>query len=139
MKIPTSRLLRFVCAVLLAVALRPALYAQFDTGGITGLVKDATGSVVPGARLTLSNAATGFRLTSESNDAGIYEFPTVRVGTYKITAEKAGFSVAEADSVVVSVATRTRVDLRLTVGEVTQTVEVTGASPVLETDTSQRG
>src|SRR6476659_90542 len=110
--------------LLVSVLLLAALYAQFDTGGIIGLVQDATGSVVPGARITLANAATGINIVTTSNDAGIYEFPTVRVGTYRITAEKTGFATASAEGVAVSVATRTRIDLRLAIGEVSQTIEV---------------
>ena len=83
-----------------------AAVAQFDTGSITGLVKDATGSAVPGARITLADAATGVNFTTTSNESGSYEFPNVRAGTYKITAERTGFSQAVADHVVVNVASR---------------------------------
>src|SRR5947209_5857959 len=116
-----------------------AAVAQFDTGSITGLVKDATGSAVPGARITLADAATGVNFTTTSNESGSYEFPNVRAGTYKITAERTGFSQAVADHVVVNVASRTRVDLSLAVGEVTQAVEVNASAPLLDTDSSQRG
>src|SRR5690349_20113884 len=94
--------------VFLPVFVLSLLYAQFDTGGVSGLVQDASGSVVPGAKITLADPATGINLVTASNDAGIYEFPTVRVGTYKITAEKTGFATTSADHVTVSVATRTR-------------------------------
>jgi hypothetical protein len=126
----------FVCALMLVPA---ALLAQFDSGSITGIAKDASGSAVPGAKITLADATTGINLTTTSNESGIYEFPNVRPGAYKLTAEKAGFSIASAENVVVSVATRTRVDLNLAVGELTQTVEVNASAPVVETDTSQRG
>lgn len=115
------------------------LFAQFDTGSITGLVKDPTGSVVPGAKMTLVNTATGVNVTTRTNEDGIYEFSNVRVGTYKITGEKPGFSLASADNVAVSVAGRTRVDMSLAVGEVSQTIEVAAGAPLVETDTSQRG
>ena len=135
-----QRLARSIAAILFLLAVSStALMAQFDTGSITGLVKDATGSAVPGANMTLVDASTGINITTRTNEAGVYEFPNVRVGSYKVTAEKAGFSLAAAGGVVVSVSTRTRVDLNLTVGEVTQTVEVTGSTPLIETETSQRG
>ena len=67
---------------LFALALCEAvLFAQFDTGSVTGLVKDASGSVVPGAKISLSDAATGLNIKTQSNDAGVYEFPNARVGT----------------------------------------------------------
>ena len=130
---------RFALLTAAAFLLALSLQAQFDSGSITGLVKDASGSVVPGARVGLENAAIGLHLTTASNEAGVYEFPNVRVGTYKITAEKTGFATSSADGVVVSVGTRTRVDLSLSVGAVTQTVEVAGGAPLVESETSQRG
>ena len=135
-----QRLARFNSALLFMFAVSStALLAQFDTGSITGLVKDTSGSAVPGANMTLVDTSTGINITTRTNEAGVYEFPNVRVGSYKVTAEKAGFSLAAAGGVVVSVSTRTRVDLNLAVGEVTQTVEVTGSTPLIESETSQRG
>ena len=70
---------------------------------------------------------------------GNYEFVAVPVGVYLVTAEKNGFSIALVDNVQVQVGARLRVDLQMAVGQVTEKVEVTAASPLLETDTSQRG
>ena len=116
-----------------------ALLAQFDTGSITGLVKDPSGSAVPGATITLVDSATGINLGTKTNEAGVYEFPNLRVGFYKVTAEKAGFSLAAAGEVVVNVSTRTRADFNLAVGEVTQTVEVTGSTPLIEPKPASAG
>jgi hypothetical protein len=125
-------LLAFVCGVSL-------LLAQFDTGSITGSVFDPSGHAVPGAKIKLINTATGINTETLTNESGIYEFPAVRVGAYKMTAEKPGFSTASVAEVVVSVSTRTRQDWRLTVGEISQTVEVVGETPLVESETSQRG
>jgi hypothetical protein len=134
------RLVCFVATLLFSFGFSEnLLFAQFDTGSLGGLVKDASGSVVPGAKITLSDAAIGITVSTSTNEAGTYEFPNLRVGTYKVTAEKAGFSTAAAANVVVSISTRTRVDLNLAVGDVTQTVEVQGSTPLVESDTSQRG
>ena len=127
---------RFLFAFAVSATL---LWAQFDSGSITGVVTDPAGSVVPGAKIVLVNTATGVNLTTQTNMDGIYEFPNVRVGTYNMTAEKAGFSTARVEQLVVSVSTRTRQDLRLAVGEVSQSVEVTGETPLVESETSQRG
>src|SRR6266478_6481111 len=112
-----SRLVQVVRAFTL-VLWSSALFAQFDSGSITGTVTDPSGAPVPAAKITLVNTATGINLTTQSNEDGIYVFPTVRVGTFTMTAEKTGCSTASSDSVIVSVSTRTRVDLKLAVGQV---------------------
>src|SRR5215470_2465132 len=114
-------------------------WGQFDTGSITGSVFDPSGNPVPAAKIKLINGATGVNVETVTNDTGIYELSNLRVGSYKMTAEKAGFSMATVDQVVVSIGTRTRQDVRLTVGEVTQTVDVVGETPLVESETSQRG
>src|SRR3989442_2244624 len=128
--------LQWVC--LLSLMAAPAA-AQFDTASVVGTVRDATGAVVPAATVTLTNTATGVALTKASDASGNYEFVAVRPGIYVVTAEKTGFAVALVDNVEVRVAARLRVDLQMSVGQVTEKVEVTAVSPLIETDTSQRG
>lgn len=127
-----------VTAVLLLVA-APAAFAQFDTATILGTVKDNTGAVVPGATVTLTAIETGISSTKTTDENGTFEFATVRIGRYRVTAELAGFSVALADNVQATVGARQRVELQLVPGNVTETVEVTGAATRLETDSSERG
>jgi hypothetical protein len=114
-------------------------HAQFDTATVLGSVRDNTGGVVPGATVTLTSLDTGIATTKISNADGNFEFVTVRVGRYKITAELAGFSIALADNVQVTIGARQRVDLQLTPGNVSETVEVVGAASALQTDSSERG
>lgn len=116
----------------------PAL-AQFDTASVVGTVRDNSGAVVGDATVTLTNVETGVSLTKTTDAQGNYEFFTVRVGTYVVTAEKQGFAVAVADNVPVTVGARQRIDLSLQVGQLSERVEVTAATTRLETDTSQRG
>src|SRR5690349_7667121 len=71
----------------------PAL-AQFDAATVLGTVRDASGAVVHGAKVTLTNAGTGISVVKTANEDGNYEFPAVRPGSYVVTAEKAGFSLA---------------------------------------------
>ena len=113
-------------------------YAQFDTASVVGTVKDNTGGIVPGATVTLTNLDTGIAVTRVSDENGNYEFMTIRIGRYKVTAEVEGFSVAVADNVQVTVGARQRVDLQLQPGALTETVEVVGAATRLETDSSDR-
>jgi hypothetical protein len=126
----------FTALAVLAVC-APA-WAQFETATVVGTVRDSTGAVVAGATVTLTNVETGVSATRTTDAAGSYEFFTVRIGTYVVSAEKQGFAVAVADNVQVTVGARQRVDLSLQVGNVTERVEVTGAATRLETDTSQR-
>jgi hypothetical protein len=126
----------FAAACLLGAAL-PS-FAQFDTATVVGTVKDNTGGIVPGATVTLTNLDTGVAVVRVTDENGSFEFITVRIGRYKVAAELQGFSTAVADNVQVTVGARQRVDLQLSPGQLTETVEVVGASTLLETDSSQR-
>jgi len=129
-------LIVFAAACLFGAA-QPAL-AQFDTATVVGTVKDNTGGIVPGATVTLTNLDTGVAIVRVTDENGSFEFITVRIGRYKVAAELQGFSTAVADNVQVNVGARQRVDLQLSPGQLTETVEVVGASTLLETDSSQR-
>ncbi len=107
-----------VCAVLVALHSLTAS-AQFDTAVVLGTVHDSTGAVVPGAAITLRNAETGITATAHSDENGNYQFLNVRIGSYEITAELAGFSSALVQGVGVAVNARQRVDLTLQVSALT--------------------
>jgi hypothetical protein len=124
----------FVC--LLAAA--PAA-AQFETSALVGTVTDPSGAVVAGATVTLTNTETGVTQTRATDDNGNYEFVNVRIGTYVITAEKSGFAIALLDDLRLTVGSRQRADVTMQVGQLTERVEVSAVSSVLETDSSQRG
>ena len=127
-------------AAMLCVFLFPAVVlAQFENGSIVGTVHDGTGAVVPGATVTVTNIGTGVVSTRTTNDSGDYEVPALRVGQYNVVITHPGFAVANATDITVSVASRQRIDLTLKVGDTTATVEVSGVSLQVETDTSQRG
>ena len=127
-----------ILLLLLVPGVRPAL-AQFDTASVVGTVRDASGAVVPGAKVTLTSADTGISVSKITAADGNYEMVAVKPGAYVVTAEKTGFALALVDNVSVQVAARLRVDLQMPVGQVTEKVEVTASSPLLETDSSQRG
>src|SRR5438132_8408376 len=133
------RRLRLFLVVLVVLAFAASAGAQFDTATVVGVVRDASGGVVPDAKVTLTNTATGVSVTRTTNSEGLYEFVTVRPGVYIVTAKKSGFAVALADNVQVQVAARQRVDLQMAVGAISEQILVTGISPLIETDTSQRG
>jgi hypothetical protein len=121
------------------VLLSASLSAQFDQASVLGTVRDAKGGTVGGAKITLRNNDTGITATATTDANGDYLFPTVRIGSYKVTAEMSGFSTASADNITVTVNARQRVDLTLQVGQVTEIVNVVEATPLLETDNSSKG
>ena len=131
------RLGGYVITILLCAG-APA-WAQFETAALLGTVTDSSGAAVADAAITLTNVETGVSQTRNTDTSGNFEFVTVRIGIYVITAEKPGFAVALAQNIQLSVGTRQRVDLALQVGQISERVEVTATATRLETETSQRG
>jgi Carboxypeptidase regulatory-like domain/TonB dependent receptor-like, beta-barrel/TonB-dependent Receptor Plug Domain len=127
-----------IAALCLFVISHP-VFAQFDTATVLGSVVDSSGARVPGATVTLKNADTGITATTVSDVEGNYQFLNVRVGTYSVRAELQGFSAAIAERVTVTVNARQRVDLTMKVGDIGETVVVTGAARLLESESSDRG
>src|SRR5882724_2598000 len=103
-------LVRSSVLVLLACA---SLLAQFETAVVLGTVRDATQSAVPGAKVTLLNIETGIQAATSTDDNGNYLFNNVKIGRYKVSVEKSGFSSAFVDQVQVDVNARQRVDVAL--------------------------
>lgn len=101
------------------------------TGKITGAVNDPKGLIVAGARVTITNVDTGVSLKAETNSDGLYEVPNLPPGTYQVKIEMQGFRTIVHQKVVVEVATVTRVDSKLELSAVTESVSVTegGAKP----------
>lgn len=123
----------------LLTLLSGAAFGQFDSGAILGTVRDPNGGTVTGAKVSVQNTATGITSTSLTDTAGDYIFPSLRIGNYKVTVEMAGFATAVAENVNLTVSARQRVDLNLKVGTVSETITVTGAAPLLESENSSRG
>jgi hypothetical protein len=123
---------------LLAFCLAPALNAQFENAAVLGAITDATDAVVPGATVSLTNVNTGIERKGSTDASGNYQFLNVAIGQYQVQAEQAGFKTAVSEIFTVVVGARQRVDLRLDVGSTTETIEVTGAASLIETDSSDR-
>lgn len=126
-------------AIVLAIVTAGTAYAQFETATVLGTVRDASNAVVPEATVTLTNTATGVSATKSTNAEGNFEFFTVSAGLYLMTVEKSGFAMAMVENITVQVGSRMRVDAQMSVGQVTERVQVTGTAPLIETDTSARG
>jgi hypothetical protein len=125
--------------MLLSFAWSPFALAQVDTGAVLGVVKDASGGIVPGAKVNLISVQTGLTLTATAGSDGAYIFTPVKIGSYRVEAQAAGFEKAVQDEVTVEVQQRVVVDFTLHPGRVTQTVEVTGAPPQLQTQDASVG
>jgi Carboxypeptidase regulatory-like domain/TonB dependent receptor len=114
-------------------------HAQFENGSLVGTIHDSTGATVSGAQITVTNTATGIENATLSNASGDYQVPSLRVGSYRISASAQGFATAIAENIAISVDSRQRVDLTLQVGQAQTSVEVSDVALQLETDSSQRG
>src|SRR5437867_2436172 len=125
-------------AVMFLLLARPT-FAQVDTGAILGTVKDQSGAVVPGAKVTLTNEGTSFSISTTTGPDGGYTFTPVKIATYTVDAEFQGFQKASHPHVTVNVQQQVVVDFTLQPGQVTQTVEVTAEVPLLQTQNASVG
>ncbi len=126
-------------AILTLAALTP-LHAQFEYGEILGTIRDSSGAVVNGAKVTVRGLQTNVQGSVLTNDVGNYSFPNLRAGTYEVTALSTGFRPSKSDALLVRVGDRLRMDITLEPGQITEQVTVQAdAAPLLETDTSTRG
>jgi Carboxypeptidase regulatory-like domain len=111
-----------------------------ETADIVGTVTDATGAVIPGAIVTLTNLGTSIRQTTQTAGTGDYIFSLLQVGTYSVKVEAKGFKTFVAPNIALAAGDRARADAKLEIGDVSQTVEVSGTvAPALQTDTSTIG
>ncbi len=133
------RLLRFAWILSALLLMAPHSFAQKDTGSIVGVVSDSGGGVIPGAKVIVRDVERGteFKTTTDAN--GEYVAGPLKVGRYTITVEKDKFKTGVAGPVQLDVQGRVEANFRLQVGEVTEKVEVTVQSPLLETETSTMG
>jgi len=123
--------------VVLSLCLTTAAFAQLSTGSIGGTVMDASGAIIPGVTVTLSNPGViGGNQQSITTERGTYQFSRLVPGKYSVKAELPGFRPAQLENLTVNADVTVRADLQLQVGEVTDAVTVTGESPLLDTSTA---
>src|SRR5579859_4094675 len=134
-----KRTLPYLLVLLAAVLPCHNLSAQVDTGSVLGTVKDSSGAVAPRAKVSLTNVETGLTLSTVAGPDGNFVFTPVKIGTYSVAAELEGFRKTEQENVHVDVQQQVVVDLTLLPGQLTQTVEVTGAPPALQTQEASVG
>lgn len=124
-------------AVLLGVLVTPTAFGQLIQGGIDGLVTDTTDAAIVGAEVTITNEATGQVRTASTGAAGNYSFPTVNTGTYSVSVQSDGFQAFLTTGVVVSQNNVTRVNARMEIGQITETVTVEASAATLQTDRAE--
>ncbi|MCL6508363.1 MAG: carboxypeptidase regulatory-like domain-containing protein, partial [Bryobacteraceae bacterium] len=131
-----SSLCRAALAVCALAFVTSTALAQEVSAGITGRITDPSGAAVVGAVVTAKDVNRGTVWPTKTNEEGIYAFPRIPVGTYELKVEATGFKTATRPNIVLELNQRARLDITLEIGTVTETVEVTGAAPLLNTDTT---
>jgi Carboxypeptidase regulatory-like domain len=131
---------RVVLGLLIAASLLPgSLAAQAVTGTILGTITDTSGAVMPGATVTLRNTGTGLVRTVVTDADGEYTAPSLPTGKYAVSAELSGFKTVTQPDINLGVDQRVRINLRMEVGAVEESVTVTGQSPLVQTSSSELG
>ena len=131
----TRKLIRF--SILLGL-IGLGAYGQ-TTATLGGQVSDASGAAVPGAGIVLTNADTGVRREAITNAEGLYQFPLLQPGTYNLAVQKQGFKQVTQEGIRLEVNQAARIDLSMQIGAVSETVEVTGSAPLLQSSSSSLG
>src|SRR5205085_2517100 len=126
-----SRALLHTFAMLFCVSLG---FAQSDLGSISGFVKDPSGGVIPKAQVTVKNEATGSDRVTSTNESGYYTVTNIPPGLYTISADAPGFKKYSTSNNKLDPSAALAVDVALTVGAATETVEVTATAAVLQTE-----
>jgi hypothetical protein len=126
-------------SLLLTLVITTSALAQVDRGAIVGTVTDQAGARIAHAEVTVTNISANQATTVTTNEEGGFAVNLLRIGTYAVTAEKKGFQKTLQPNVEVGVNQSVRLDLILKVGSAAETVEVTSAPPLLETEASSLG
>ncbi len=132
----TVSVLRLLCAAVLVFIPVRTLNGQALSGSLLGTITDASGANVPGATVTSINTGTGQEWTTTANSVGLYSFAALPPGSYNITVGATGFQTSRIQGVVVNANVAVRTDVRLQLGQVSETVEVSANAAVLQTDSA---
>jgi hypothetical protein len=138
-----NKLVKYVIVITLClgciIAWSPQTYAQSTYGSITGTITDSSGGAVADVHVSLTNLETGQRLTQDTTSDGLYLFSFLLGGHYRVEAEKPGFKRTSETDVVVQLQQTSAINLVLQLGEVSQTIEVSAETPLLQPDSSSLG
>jgi len=114
-------------------------FAQVDTGNLVGTIKDPSGAVLSGVTVTATNIDTGVSTVVKSEPTGNFVITPLKIGRYSVSVEASGFRKEVRQNIVLDVQQTIRLDFTLQVGSVTQTTEVSGTAPLLETENASLG
>lgn len=131
--------MRTLSAIVFTIALIVPAFAQFDSGQISGFVRDESGAVVPGAVVVARNEGTGEERRTSTNGDGYYVFPQLFVGRYTIVADAQGFKKFLNTGIVLNAEAKVSVSVSMTIGAVTDQVEVQASAAQVKTDSADVG
>ena len=114
------------------------VFAQFDSAAVSGAIRDASGAILPGVTVTLTNVASGISRDAVTNESGIYTFANVLVGDYRLTAALTGFRTITQEGVRVSSSQNIRVDIQMELGAVSEEITVQAATTMVDTSVLAR-
>ncbi len=132
--------LRSICVLCALLLLTAGFgFSQAVNGTLLGTVTDSSGAIIPNAKVTVTEVNTGVNRSGQTNESGNYTFPDMAPGQYAVTVEVSGFKKETRKDIALTVNSSTRIDVQMTPGNITETVEVTGAPPLLQTDRADTG
>ncbi len=126
-------------AFFLTLAICAAAWAQSSTGTLTGIVSDPSQARLADVALKLTNEDTGVVVTAKTTSSGEYTFPLLTSGNYRLDAELGGFQRSARTGIVMELGRTVRIDVTMTLGQVSESVEVSGTAPLLESETATVG
>src|SRR3989441_13014752 len=116
-----------------------ALWAQAPTGQITGAVTDPSGAVIAGATVTLTNPATKMQRETATNIDGLFNLPALPPGVYNLQVDARGFPKQVRENIELQVGQVAKIDFSVQIGNVAETIQVTGGAPILQSETAELG
>jgi hypothetical protein len=122
--------------VSIALFMAGSVFAQSDRATITGTVTDVNSAVVPATRVVVTNVGTGVAITTTTDNYGLYIVGNLPIGSYMVSFTKGGFKILDRKGITLLIGQVAEIDAALEVGGATETVEVTGEAPILQTEDS---
>src|SRR5947207_4250558 len=129
--------MRRSCVVFLGFV--TSLCAQAPTGQITGAVSDPSGAVIASATVTLTNPATEMRRETTTNIDGLFNIPALPPGVYNLQVDAKGFPKQARENLELQVGQVAKLDFSMQIGNVAETIQVTGGAPILQSETAELG
>src|SRR5439155_9827935 len=132
-------LLSMLVVTVLYFSLDTPAYSQLSSGTILGTVSDASGAVIPGVSVRVTNPGIGLVRETITNESGNYRVEQLPVGAYTVEAELSGFKKGVRSGIQLDIDRRARIDFALSLGNISEVVEVTSDAPLVQTDDSSVG